>query len=240
MSNPGEQHPEETNIRSAGIRSLHIRVPDFDFDTPGISIANIRSPHIRVPDIDFDTPGISIANISETIVEVKHLGRSVGLAVVPERVVRAFFSRSNVARPIDPAHVMIPEIGLQILPFIVPRKLRDAVTGDLTEDFRTFAVRWGRPYALRWLWWELGGLCIRRFGPTAFWHLVSSEAGVVTLKLRWPRGPTDIDEDRNTATSTPTAMMAPRQQPGRVESGHLPILTPTVRWANVGSAPRFG
>jgi len=62
---------------------------------------------------------------------------------------------------------MIPEIGLRILPFIVPKKLRDAVTGDLTEDFRTFAARWGRSYALRWLWWELAGLCIRRFGPTA-------------------------------------------------------------------------
>jgi hypothetical protein len=187
MSNPGEQHPEETNIRSANIRSadirsLHIRVPDIDFDTPGISIANIRSPHIRVPDIDFDSPGISIANISETIVEVKHHGRSVGLAVVPERVVRAFFSRSNVARPIDPAHVMIPEIGLKILPFIVPRELRDAVTGDLTEDFLTYAGRWGRSYALRWLWWELAGLCIRRFGPTA---IVMGIGAWFRQKLGW-------------------------------------------------------
>ncbi len=65
------------------------------------------------------------------------------------------------------AHVMIPEFGLKFVPFIVPKKLRDGVAGDLTEDFRTYAARWGRSYALRWLWWELAILCIRRFGPTA-------------------------------------------------------------------------
>jgi len=41
------------------------------------------------------------------------------------------------------------------------------VEGDLAEDFRTYATQWGRPYALRWLWWELGGLCIRRLGLAA-------------------------------------------------------------------------
>jgi hypothetical protein len=177
LSNPGEQHSEESNIRSANIRVL-----DIDFDTPGISIANIRSPHIRVPDIDFDTPGISIA-ISETIVEVKHHdGRSVGLAVVPERIARAFSSRANVARPIDPADVIIPEIGLKILPFIVPKKRRDDVMGDLTEDFRTYAAQWGRPYALRLFCWELAELCIRRFGPTA---MVMGIGAWLRQKLGW-------------------------------------------------------
>jgi hypothetical protein len=61
----------------------------------------------------------------------------------------------------------MPEISQKFLPFILPRKLRAAVAGDLAEDFRTYATQWGRPYAVRWLWWELGGLCIRRFGPTA-------------------------------------------------------------------------
>jgi hypothetical protein len=70
-------------------------------------------------------------------------------------------------RRYDSAHLMIPEIALKLVPFIVPKKLRDSVTGDLCEDFRDFAEDWGRPYALRWLWWELGGLCIRRLGPTA-------------------------------------------------------------------------
>jgi hypothetical protein len=134
----------------------------------------IRAPRIRMPEIEI--PDIHTAELdsllpttkaeAETTVEVKRHGRSVGLAVVPERFDRVVFL-SNVARPIDPAHVMIPEIGLKFLPFIVPKKLRDAVTGDLTEDFRTFAARWGRSSALRWLWWELAGLCVRRFGPTA-------------------------------------------------------------------------
>jgi hypothetical protein len=72
-----------------------------------------------------------------------------------------------VATPDDATYLIMPEIGQKLLPFILPKKLRAAVAGDLAEDFRTFATRWGRPYALRWLWWELGGLCIRRFGPTA-------------------------------------------------------------------------
>jgi hypothetical protein len=70
-----------------------------------------------------------------------------------------------VAKP--DADLNMPEIGQKLLPFILPRKLRAAVAGDLAEDFRTYATRWGRPYALRWLWWELAGLCIRRFGPSA-------------------------------------------------------------------------
>jgi hypothetical protein len=73
----------------------------------------------------------------------------------------------NSAKSDDPADLVMPEIGLKLLPFIVPKKLRENVGGDLDEDFRTYAAHWGRPYALRWLWWELAGLCIRRFGPSA-------------------------------------------------------------------------
>jgi len=82
----------------------------------------------------------------------------------------------------DPADLTMPEIGQKLLPFIVPKKLRDAVTGDLTEDFRTFATRWGRSYALRWLWWELAGLCIRRFGPTA---IITTVGVWFRQKLGW-------------------------------------------------------
>ena len=71
----------------------------------------------------------------------------------------------------------IPEIALKLFPFILPRKLREAVAGDLTEDFQTYAAKWGRRYALRWLWWELAGLCVRRFGPTA----------LVTAAVAWLR-----------------------------------------------------
>jgi hypothetical protein len=117
------------------------------------------------------------SNSSETTVEMKHR------AVVPERLVKEYFSvSSNLARPDDLANVIIPEIGLKLLPFIVPKKLRDAVTGDLTEDFRTFAAQWGRSYALRVLWWELAGLCIRRFGPTA---IVMGIGVWVRQKLGW-------------------------------------------------------
>jgi hypothetical protein len=74
----------------------------------------------------------------------------------------------NFAKSDEPADLVMPDIGQKLLPFILAKKLRAAVAGDLAEDFRTYATKWGRPYALRWLWWELGGLCIRRFGPTAF------------------------------------------------------------------------
>jgi hypothetical protein len=164
-------HWRTASIRAPEIRAPRIRFPEIDFDTPAIPIRapRIRFPEIEIPDIrtaELDSLLPTTKAVAETTVEVKRHGRSVGLAVVPERFVRVVFL-SNVARPIDPAHVMIPEIGLKFLPFIVPKKLRDAVTGDLTEEFRTYAARWGRSYALRWLLWELARLCIRRFGPTA-------------------------------------------------------------------------
>ena len=74
----------------------------------------------------------------------------------------------------DAPDLMIPDIALKLLPFILPKKLRDPMTGDLTEDFRTYAGKWGRAYALLWLSWELGGICIRRLGPTA----ISTAIGV--------------------------------------------------------------
>ena len=161
-------HIRSTNIRASDIgfliAGIRARIPDIDFDTPEIPI---RTPHVFVPNIDFDTePEFELlmkngrplgrarhaptaarrdgrfrarqhqSKDSETIVEVKRHGRSVGL---PE--LRMLLGLPPFAGPIDPAQVMIPEIGLRILPFIVPKKLRDAVTGDLTEDFRTFAAR---------------------------------------------------------------------------------------------------
>ena len=161
-------HIRSTNIRASDIdfliAGIRARIPDIDFDTPEIPI---RTPHVFVPNIDFDTePEFELlmkngrplgrarhaptaarrdgrfrarqhqSKDSETIVEVKRHGRSVGL---PE--LRMLLGLPPFAGPIDPAQVMIPEIGLRISPFIVPKKLRDAVTGDLTEDFRTFAAR---------------------------------------------------------------------------------------------------
>lgn len=78
-------------------------------------------------------------------------------AVVPEYFARACFGLPTA----------LPETALKFVPFIVSRKLRDAVEGDLAEDFGKRAARWGRPYALRVLWWDIAELCIRRFGPTA-------------------------------------------------------------------------
>jgi hypothetical protein len=35
----------------------------------------------------------------------------------------------------------LPDIGQKLLPFIVPKKLRANVAGDLAEDFRDYATR---------------------------------------------------------------------------------------------------
>jgi len=114
------------------------------------------------------------------VFQVPHHGMS-AQHLVPRELLMGGGS-DYVATPDDAAHLIIPEIGQKLLPFILPKKLRAAVAGDLAEDFRTFATQWGRPYAVRWLWWELGGLCIRRFGPTA----VISAIGVwFRQKLGW-------------------------------------------------------
>ena len=83
------------------------------------------------------------------------------------------------ARPDD---LTMPDLGQKLLPFMLHKKLRAAVAGDLAEDFRTFATKWGRPYALRWLWWELSGLFIRRFGPTA---IITAVGMWFRQKLGW-------------------------------------------------------
>ena len=62
---------------------------------------------------------------------------------------------------------MVPELGQKLLPFLLPRKLRDAVAGDLAQDFQGYLAKFGRTYAVRWYWWELGRLCISRLSPTA-------------------------------------------------------------------------
>ena len=96
--------------------------------------------------------------------QVPRLGRRVDFPAA--RVVAALRAHdracSDGRAPTDP-----PEIALKLVPFIVPKKLRDNVTGDLSQDFRTYAARWGRSYALYLLCWDLAGLCICRFGPTA-------------------------------------------------------------------------
>jgi hypothetical protein len=74
---------------------------------------------------------------------------------------------ANLQPSSDVEIASIPGFGVKLVPFLVTRKLRETVAGDLEEDFRTFATKWGRPYALKWLCWELGGLFLRRFGPTS-------------------------------------------------------------------------
>jgi hypothetical protein len=102
---------------------------------------------------------------SSTLVEVKHHGRS-GQHILPREWLIRNVSE-YVAKQDDLSHLVMPDTARKLLPFVLPKKLRAVMDGDLAEDFRTYATQWGRPYALRWLWWELGGLCIRRFGPTA-------------------------------------------------------------------------
>jgi len=81
----------------------------------------------------------------------------------------------------DPADLIMPEIGLKLVPFIVPKRRRADVIGDLDEDFRTYAAQWGRPYALRLFWWEIAELCnppLRSHSHRhGHWHVVSAGSG---------------------------------------------------------------
>jgi hypothetical protein len=61
----------------------------------------------------------------------------------------------------------VPELGQKLLPFLLPRKLRDAAAGDLEEDFKIYLAKFGRTYAVRLYWWDVGSLCVSRLRPTA-------------------------------------------------------------------------
>jgi hypothetical protein len=86
----------------------------------------------------------------------------------------------------------MPEIGQKFLPFILPKKLREAVGGDLSEDFRTYAPKMGA--AIRGLLALVGTrgalypplrLCGDLHGCC---NVVSSEAGVViSASQQWTR-----------------------------------------------------
>jgi hypothetical protein len=119
-------------------------------------------------------PQQTIYPFNLTVLEAKHHVMSIEHLLPRELLIPGV---SDYAQKPDDASLIMPEIGHKLLPFILPKKLRAAVAGDLAEDFRTFATQWGRPYALRWLCWEIGGLCIRRFGPI----------GIVTAVVMWFR-----------------------------------------------------
>lgn len=114
--------------------------------------------------------------IAETASQMAHFHISTGReipVVDPTSAVLPEANTSNFPEPIVEYNVAIPDLGLKLLPFLVSKKLRDAVTGDLTEDFRTYATKWGRPYALKWLCWEIAVLGVKRFSLLA---LVSAAA----------------------------------------------------------------
>jgi hypothetical protein len=76
----------------------------------------------------------------------------------------------------------LPEFGEKLLPFLLPKKSREDVSGDFAEDFRRYAMKWGRNYALKWLYWELAGLALKRFRPTV---IVTALGMWARRKLGW-------------------------------------------------------
>lgn len=128
--------------------------------------------HIRKATLNYDVlvEGKSDANTIVVAEYIKSYENFVGMSAsqhfVPINLLSGAGKGSFIVAKPD-ADLNLPEIGQKLLPFILPKKLRANVAGDLAEDFRTYATRWGRPYALRWLWWELAGVCIHRFGPSA-------------------------------------------------------------------------
>jgi hypothetical protein len=75
----------------------------------------------------------------------------------------------------------VPELGGKLLPFLLPRKNRIPIAGDLAEEFREYVARWGRPYAVMWFWWEIFNLAICRFSLLPI-------ATAVAVWLRWSLG----------------------------------------------------
>ena len=100
-------------------------------------------------------------------------------AFVPWWMPIIYFSECG-EKPGDAPHLTMPDIGQKLLPFILPRKDREVVAGDLAEDFRRYATERGRLYALCLFWWDFGGLCIRHFGPTA---LITAIGALLRQKL---------------------------------------------------------
>jgi len=152
----------------------------FEIRTPpgtGLSSVHrllLKHPNIRVreePDgsivvTEFTGPDFHQPKTERELIEhFKRLGR--------EALALEDSERDN--KPDGVVDYTVPELGQKLLPFLLPKKLRDAVVGDLAQDFQAYAAKFGRTYAVRWYWWELSWLCLSRFkfaaivAPVAFW-----------------------------------------------------------------------
>ena len=56
----------------------------------------------------------------------------------------------------------VPQAAEKLLPFLLPRKLRKVIPGDLSEEFQQYRARYGRRYAVRWYWFQIVDLVVRR------------------------------------------------------------------------------
>jgi hypothetical protein len=55
----------------------------------------------------------------------------------------------------------VPSAGQMLLPFLLPKKLRQTVPGDLQEEFEQYSAMYGEKYAIIWYWWQVGGIAIQ-------------------------------------------------------------------------------
>jgi len=121
--------------------------------------------HIQSPGSGFRAP----ENNEELIAHLNHLALEV-LAIEDRKQTPGELLGllpNEMTKPDGVVDDTAPELGQKLLPFLLPRKLRDAVGGDLAQDFRVYVAKFGRTYAVRWYWWELGWLCVSRLSPTA-------------------------------------------------------------------------
>jgi hypothetical protein len=137
-----------------------IRVPyslmDFDIVYPGFEVVYQEKPD----------GGLTVVEVKRNLGRTEHLyqekpdggltenlGRTEHLLIEANNLLQQMLDEADSA--VDDT---VPELGQKLLPFLLPRKLRDNVAGDLAQDFQGYVAKFGRTYAVRWYWWELGRL----------------------------------------------------------------------------------
>lgn len=70
-----------------------------------------------------------------------------------------------------------PPANADKLLYLLPKNMRDAILGDLEEDFAVVANKFGRQYARRWYWWHLSmsivySICRKVSRFKKFWKFI--------------------------------------------------------------------
>jgi hypothetical protein len=64
-----------------------------------------------------------------------------------------------------------PLAAEKLLPFLLPKSLREGFPGDLEEEYHVYRLKFGQRYADRWYWFQVLMLAAQSVGMCFAWAM---------------------------------------------------------------------